>query len=171
MEIALIGGSYTIEGEVTAYQINYYPKGTDDAQAIVRASLHAREIFFDEEGKITGFRFHLKEETTEVIGNYPVISQQEATALLRGKKYITTVPNDFPGTEYIEKVTLRYRSGAEGVFAPYYVFYVRLPEQEKHMQRFPKLQGMTTFGLYYVPAIPQHYVKDMDTWDGTFAGR
>ncbi len=96
------------------------------------------------------------------MGDYPIISAEEAKKLLLNKNYITTVPNEFPGESYIAKTELVYRTGAhEKYFMPYYRFYVELPAAERE-------GGMKTYGAYYVPAVLGSYISNMPVWDGSF---
>lgn len=44
-------------------------------------------------------------------GDYPVISASEAETLLLNGNYITTVPYEIAGKEYISKTELVYRTG------------------------------------------------------------
>ena len=76
--------------------------------------------------------------------------------------YLTTVPYEIPGSEYVKKVELIYRTDEhEQYFMPYYRFYVELPEEEME-------NGRKTYGAYYVPAVDRSYISNMPTWDGSF---
>ena len=96
------------------------------------------------------------------LGDYPIISSDEALELLGEGKYITTVAMyDFPGTEYVGRVELIYRvTDLEEYYIPYYRFYVEIPEGAK--------DGKKLYGAYYVPAVRQEYISDMTVWDGHF---
>ena len=92
-------------------------------------------------------------KTPEKIGDYPVISAEEAKALLLSGEYITDVPYEMPGEIYIKKTELVYRAGEFASYSiPYYLFYVELPE-ENHGE-------LKTYGAYYVPAIDPDYISD-----------
>ena len=76
--------------------------------------------------------------------------------------YITTVPYEMPGGEYICKVELVYRvSHRDEYFMPYYRFYVEMPEGELE-------NGLKDYGAYYVPAVDRAYLTGMPVWDGGF---
>ena len=96
------------------------------------------------------------------LGDYPIISSDEALELLGEGKYITSVARyDFPGTEYVGRVELIYRvTDLEEYYIPYYRFYVEIPEGAK--------DGKKLYGAYYVPAVRQEYISDMTVWDGHF---
>ena len=91
-----------------------------------------------------------------------MITAADAKELLLEGNYITTVPYEIPGEEYLAKTELVYRTGnGEEYFMPYYRFYVELPELERE-------NGLKTFGAYYVPAVSQAYITEMPVWDGSF---
>ena len=99
---------------------------------------------------------------SDKVGDYPIISAEEATDLLLNGNYITTVPCSMPGQEYIAGVDLVYRSGKyEEYFMPYYRFYVELPEQEQE-------DGLKDYGAYYIPAVLAEYLTNMPVWNGDF---
>ena len=102
------------------------------------------------------------EDLSQKIGDYPIISAQEAQELLLQNHFITTVPESFPGAEYIASVELMYRTGrGNEVFMPYYRFLVELPSMQQD-------NGLKTFGAYYVPAVEGRYISNMPLWDGGF---
>ena len=101
-------------------------------------------------------------DLSEKTGEYPVISVQEAKELLLNGNYITTVPYEMPGKEYIARVELVYRKGTyETYYMPYYRFYVEVPYEERE-------NGLKTYGAYYVPAVEGKYLTEMPVWDGSF---
>ena len=88
----------------------------------------------------------------ESMGDYPLISAEEAAALLEEGRCYTSVSEPFPGIEYLARTELVYREGTQAV-APYYRFWVELPSLEKE-------NGLRTFGAYYVPAVRAEYLID-----------
>ena len=99
-------------------------------------------------------------DLSQKIGDYPAISVEEARQLLLNKRYLTSVPFDLPGEEYIAKVELIYRDFYDDEYhLPYYKFWVELPEQQLEI-------GLKTFGAYYVPAIKLEYFSEFpDDWN------
>lgn len=96
------------------------------------------------------------------VGDYPIITAAAAKELLGNGNFITTVPVEMPGLEYVAKFELIYRTGGtEKYFMPYYRFYVELPDME--IKNGPK-----TYGAYYVPAVERKYISNMPLWDGSF---
>lgn len=101
-------------------------------------------------------------DLSQKIGDYPVITAEEARKLLLEKHYITSVPEELPGEEYIARVELIYRTGRlDTVFMPYYRFLVEMPSMEME-------NGLKTFGAFYVPAVRSEYLENLPVWDGRF---
>ena len=107
------------------------------------------------------------------IGDYPIITAQEARELLLQNRFITTAPlddtyhaGDYLDENYIASVELVYRTGRyDEVFMPYYKFLIEL-------QPFPSMRKISgdfkNFGAFYVPAVKQEYLANMPLWDGRF---
>lgn len=95
------------------------------------------------------------------MGDYPIISTDEAYELLLEGHSITSVPYAITDTELIGKVELVYRSSnTEKTFLPYYRFYIELPEMRRE-------DGLTDYGAYYVPAIQEEYIRNIPLWEGS----
>lgn len=105
----------------------------------------------------------------EKLGDYPIISADEAKELLLSGYGQSSVPSDYPAptAETVEHVELIYRRGAmEEVLLPYYRFDVRLPDNPNCGAEL----GLKNYGVYYVPAIAAEYLTDMPTYNGWFIG-
>ena len=101
-------------------------------------------------------------DLSQKIGDYPIITSQEARELLIQRRYITTVPEAFPGEEHIASVELVYRSGRyDEIFMPYYRFLIEITAMQRD-------NGLKTFGAFYVPAVESLYLTNMPLWDGSF---
>lgn len=156
----LCGGDYNIYRE-QGYQIEVYEGAGDLTDQLV--GYHFRRVAFypDEDGKLWMIRFYLS-DLSRKLGDYPIVTVEEAKTLLVEGHYITSVPYELPGLEYVEKVELVYRNGErEGCWMPYYRFYVRLPEMMED-------DGLQTFGAYYVPAVEGRFLTNLPVWDGAF---
>lgn len=95
------------------------------------------------------------------MGEYPIISADEARDYLEQGAYVTSVDRRLTGEETVARVELVYRTGVtEDYFMPYYRFFVELPREERG--------GRKTYGAYYVPAIEHCYLSEMTLWDGKF---
>lgn len=157
--INIYGGDYTYDGE-QRFHISFFDGKGSLEDKIINYNLNYTEFFFDEEDKLGNVTIN-KPNLSQKIGNYPIISSKEAEKLLIDNKYITNVPKDFPGQEYIKKVELVYRGQYEENFVPYYLFYVELNEIQED-------NGLKTYGAYYVPAVEGEYIDNMDIMDGKF---
>ena len=155
-------GDYNFYGE-RSFDIDFFEGGKNLSIAERILNFNFRSIHFacDDEGKLFIVRLY-EHNLTEKLGDYPIVSTDEAKELLTGGYYITSVPYDMPGEEYIAKVELVYRTGDhESYFMPYYRFYVELPEELQD-------NGLKTYGAYYVPAVEGRYIENMEVWDGSF---
>ena len=109
--------------------------------------------------------------TAEYLGDYPVITLDEAQEMLLEGKYITTVPDDYVKDGVISAddiliAELVYRSHpSEKYYLPYYRFYVKLDPGEWFAEEHP---GETEYGGFYVPAVSEEYLSDLTVWDGHF---
>lgn len=118
-------------------------------------------FYCDDEGKLFLARV-FRPDLSQKVGDYPIITLEEAAGLLANGNYITSVPCRMPGTDLIAKAELVYRTGSlEPYFMPYYRFYVELPEMEAE-------DGLKTYGAYYVPAVEESYLSHMPVWEGGF---
>jgi len=158
-QINIYDGDYDIDLQRN-YQISFFDAGKDTTEAIINYNFHRVEFSCDDEGKL--FVASTRQpDLSQKTGDYPIITESEAKDLLLKGNYITTVPYGLPGENYIARAELIYRTGSlEQYFMPYYRFYVELPEEE--------LDGMKTYGAYYVPAIEEKYISNMPLWDGSF---
>ena len=102
-----------------------------------------------------------KFDLSQKIGDYPIITAAKARKLLLKRHYITSVPEELPGEEYIARVTLVYRTSRwDKVIMPYYKFFVEIPSGQME-------NGLKTFGTFYVPAVKSEYLENIPLWDGS----
>ncbi len=144
-----------------SYSVEFFDASGNRTEQIVNYNLNRITFHFDDEGKLFIARI-FQPDLSEKVGDYPIITADEAKELLANGNYITTAPNRLPGMEYVKKVELVYRNdrGSE-YFMPYYRFYVELPDMELD-------NGMKTYGAYYVPAVSEKYISNMSVWAGSF---
>lgn len=154
------GGDYNIYNQ-QGYDIAFYDGKGDRVNRIVNYNFNQAAFYCGDDGKLFLARiFH--PDLSVKTGDYPVISPEDAKALLLNGNYITTVPTELPGQDYIAGVELVYRTGQrEEYYMPYYRFYVELPDMERD-------NGLKTYGAYYVPAVDGAYIANMPLWDGSF---
>ncbi len=160
----IVSGDYDIYGR---YNRSYkaYDASGDNVQDILSYAFCCASFSPDDEGKLSGIQLRDDLAVLEKIGDYPIISIEEAWGRLLDGQYQTSVPYELPGQEYIAKVELMYRSSPmEEVFLPYYRFYVELPEMESVGSEL----GLQNFGAYYVPAIESEYIGNAEIYHGQF---
>ena len=154
------GGEYDLYRQ-QKYSISFFDANGTDTDRILHYNFNETAFYCDDDGKLFLARVHYP-DLSDKIGDYPIISVEEAEKLLESCNYITSVPYEMPGSEYIKKAELIYRTGTqESYYMPYYRFYVELPEEENE-------DGMKTYGAYYVPAVSGEYLANMPVWDGSF---
>ena len=138
-----------------------YDSAGDELEDILNYNFNCVRFYPDDDGKLSLIRIYSGLSCTEKIGDYPIISTDEAYELLLKGNYITSVPYAITDTELICKAELVYRnSRTEKTFLPYYRFYIELSEMQRE-------NGLTDYGAYYVPAIQEEYISNMPLWDGT----
>jgi len=159
-QVNIHGGDYNIDHQ-QGYQIEFFDRSGDQTEQIVNYHFNRVAFYCNDEGKLFLARVFSSALYSKV-GDYPIISAEQAGEQLLNGGYITSVPYDFPGKKYVGKVELIYRTGKhEDYYLPYYRFYVEIPEAERE-------EGMKTYGAYYVPAVESIYLAGMTVWDGSF---
>lgn len=103
-----------------------------------------------------GTIFYDPPQLGEALGEYPLLSQSEAQALLLQGQCLAGAPYAVQSEADIAAVQLCYREGSE-VYAPWYRFWVKLPE-EAQQNCAP---GCTVYGAYYVPAVSGQFATDL----------
>jgi len=104
-------------------------------------------------------RLHL----SQPLGEYPIITSDEARALLLEGFYISTITEmHWPGEKYA-LVELVYRVGMHyDTIMPYYLFRIEIPEYISGRQMgeaWPtRPEELKTFGYWWVPAIQREYL-------------
>lgn len=145
------------DGGAASYARAYvlYDAAGDDLEDILNYTYRSARFYPDGDGKLSLIRIENSLSCGEKMGEYPVITVDEAVDLLSKGCYITSVPYGITDVEGVDKVELVYRnSRTEEVFLPYYRFYVALPEEQVG-------DGLITYGAYYVPAVQEDYLSNM----------
>lgn len=159
----ITGGDYNIYAD-QGHDIEFYDGGGSITQQIINYNF--RRIIFscDSEGTLWRIRY-ARPNLDNKLGDYPIISADEALKMFEEGKYITTVVMwDMPGVEYVRKVELVYRTSKyDDYYIPYYKFYVEILEGT-----MKERTGLNTYGAYYVPAVAPEYIDEMTVWDGHF---
>jgi len=153
------GGDYDIRGR-QIYDLEFFEGSENKIEQIINYNFKRVEF-----GCVNDELFLIriyKPDLSEKVGDYPIITPDEAYELLADGQYASSSPYELPGLKYVKKVELVYRTGQyESYYMPYYRFYVELPEE-------PHEHGLTTYGAYYVPAVVGSYITNMPTYDGRF---
>ena len=164
-QINISGGDYNIYFQ-QSYDIYFYDAGGDDIEQIINYNFYTIRFCCDDDGKLFLIWIYHPDLSLKV-GDYPIITVDEAERLLSAGNYITTVPYEMPGINYVKKVELIYRTSSwEQYFMPYYRFYVEVPDAD--MPVGASKRGIKTYGAYYVPAVEGRYLTDMPVWNGQF---
>lgn len=151
------GGYYDIYAR-QLYHISFFEAGGGIEEQIVNYFFH-RIDFYSGDSNVLHLIRSYQEDLSEKVGDYPIISAQEARALLDEGYYITTVPYTMGEVLSVELV---YRTGgSDEYYMPYYRFLIELPEAELE-------NGLKSYGAYYVPAVQRQYISDLTVWDGKF---
>lgn len=146
-----------------SFDVEYFDGGGSLKQQIINYNFNRVAFYNDDEGKLFLARVYAP-DLSQVMGNYPIITVEEAKELLLAGNYASSVPYDLPKAEEIAGVELVYRTGShEAVWLPYYRFLVDLPEEYR-----PADKTLRDYGAYYVPAVDGRYITNMPTYDGSF---
>lgn len=158
-QINVYSGNYNDQLEQT-YSIEFFDANGSETEQILNYNFNRIAFYCDDSGKLFMARIH-QPDLSQKAGDYPIITSEKAEELLASGNYITNVPDEMPGLEYVRKVELVYHSETyDAYFMPYYCFYVELPGKEEN--------GLKTYGAYYVPAVRGDYISNMPTWNGDF---
>ena len=154
------GGDYNIYAE-QAYDIIAYDATGDTTQRLLSYSFDRASFSCNDDGKLWIIRLG-GADLSQKVGDYPIITPEAAKKLLTEGRYITNVPHELPGAEYVRDVELLYLTGRrEEYFMPYYRFLVELPQEERE-------HGLRDYGASYVPAVEEAYLTGLPVWDGSF---
>jgi hypothetical protein len=158
--ISVYEGDYNIYGKQLYNMFLYEGSGSLTDRII---NYHFNRVYFhpDDYGRLCRIRIE-KTDLSHKVGDYPIISLEDAKELLFDGKYITTVPYILTDKDKVAKAELVYRNGGtEKYYMPYYKFFIELPNENLK-------NGLKDFGVYYVPAVESKYISNMPVWDGSF---
>ena len=145
---AAVQADYTVEGNV--HLTNFvWDAAASPAQQLLFASCGRLSFSAGEGGTI----FYEPPQLGEALGEYPLLSQSEARAMMLQGQCLAGAPYAVQSEADIAAVELCYREGSE-VYAPWYRFWVKLPEEAQQ----DCAEGCTAYGAYYVPAVRGEYI-------------
>ena len=159
-QVDISGGDYTIYAD-QMYSLAFFDEGDSLTDTLLNYNFHRVAFFGNDEGKLFIIRL-FSTDLSEKVGDYPIITPKAAEKLLLEGRYITSVPYELPGKQYVKQVELLYLTGGrEEYFMPYYRFLVELPEGARE-------NGLNIYGAYYVPAVEESCLTGLPVWDGGF---
>lgn len=161
------GGGYDIYGN-QSYMKFYYNGEGDLTEKFLNYNFHRIAFYGNSYGNQLDRIRIFQRDRSQKLGDYPIITVEKARELLLEGKYVTSVPYEVPGEEYVASVELLYSTGEmDEYFMPYYRFYVELPEERDTNQEAQK-RGLLTYGIYYVPAVEEKYLDGKSLWHFNF---
>lgn len=158
--MAIDGGDYNIYRQ-QRYQIAFYDASGSYTDQLLAYNFNPTVFYCNDNGELFLARIY-QPDLSQKVGDYPILSVEEATQQLLQGNCISSVPSDAVPSNEPAKVELIYRTGErEAYFLPYYRFYLELPSMEEG-------DGLKTYGAFYVPAVRPEYLEDVPLWDGSF---
>lgn len=158
-------GDYNIYDQ-QSYSIEFFDSSGDLTEDIINYNFN-RVTFTSDDTEDKLWLINVYEPDLSVkIGNYPIITVDEAEKLLKKGIFITSVPSCYEmNIENVRKVELVYRNTywMDKIYMPYYKFYIEIPELENRFGH-----GLKHYGAYYVPAVESEYISNMPMYDGSF---
>jgi hypothetical protein len=156
-------GSYDIFGRMGRMNYSAFENNGNLTERILNWNFNTISFAPNDMGELWLIRFK-NADLSDKIGDFPIITAEQAQEMLLAGKYITTVPYEFSGEESIAHVELIYRNtGRDEVFMPYYKFLI-----EYESDRIFENEGIRGFGAYYVPAVHSDYWANTPVWSGSF---
>ncbi|MBQ4564775.1 MAG: hypothetical protein IJA48_00340 [Oscillospiraceae bacterium] len=159
--VAEVEQSYNFYGEATLDSCRLYDGSGELRAQILSYHFGSYSFHFTEDGKLESFsKSNDLRYSARLLGDYPIISVEEAEQLLLEGSYFSSVPASELKTgeiraEDVVKAELIYRSGnLSQVYQPYYCFYVQL--RGSYLQA----EGLQSVGCFYVPAVEAEYLTD-----------
>jgi hypothetical protein len=147
-----LSGTYTYEAKKTLSYEAYESSG-NIIERILGYNFNRVQFIPDRDNTLQMINRHFQ-DLSHKIGDYPIITAQTARELLLEKQYTTSVPEEFPGEQYIARIELVYHTGMFAkVYMPFYRFLVEMPTMQID-------NGLKTFGAFYVPAIDREFLYE-----------
>ncbi len=141
---------YSIDGE-KYFSLYAYEKGNTIEQELLNYHFHTVHIATNEKNEITSIWLK-KADLSDKIGEYTIITAEQAEQLLYSGNYTSTLANTFSQNMTIVKTELVYRNTIyDSIYMPCYKFFVQMPHIEG--------DGLHHYDVYYIPAVEQQYLK------------
>ena len=140
-----------------------YDNSDDPVKSILNYNLSFTTFAPNDNGELMCIWLNNPLCASEYLGDYPIITENEATELLINGKYFSSVPNDYIRSgsivkEDIAKTELVYRNNREKYYQPYYKYYVELDPDAFNMA-----ESLKNYGIFYVPAVGSEYLEGYES--------
>lgn len=164
-KITIDGGSYHFDGERGPFDISFYDAAGSPEEDIENYFMNYVTFYGNDDGDLYLIRIYRYDLAGEHIGNYPLITLEEAEEMLKNGDYATSAPiEEGWKPDSYDRVELVYRTGrSDPYFLPYYKFWADITEE---LEREDYINP--TFGAFYIPAVEPQYIEDVPTYDGSF---
>ncbi len=150
----------------TFYEMFVYEQDPDPVKDFLQSQRMTASGSFSPDGTLELLRIDTW-EGYELVGEYPVLKEEEAKQRLIAGEHLSGPEWDFPGEEYIAQTGLVYKTNRTDIAMPYYEFYVELPDE-----RLLDMKNNTTdeevyqeevkvFTTFVVPAIQPDYLEEL----------
>ncbi len=147
-------------GEMNSSYYIYRKSDFPDEDELLSREFDFAELYLDENLSLTGIRRTVMQETAEKVGDYPIISADEALDMLKSGAFLTTVPEEYFTSGSFDgplSVELCYRSESQQqYFMPCYRFTVKLNCSTTTDDGV----SLTSYGAFYVPAVDSVYIDN-----------
>jgi len=148
-----IDGHYNFYGQ-QCFVISFFGAAENITEQIINYNFNKIEFICNHNGELLQIKVY-QPDLSEKVADYPLITLEQAEALLVNGNYITYTGEVFTGKEHIKAVELEYRHAlSDEYFIPYYCFYVELLEKSVSSES-------KVFGTFYVPAVESAYISNM----------
>ena len=150
-----------------------YEGAGDLAQQLVNYSMNTAAFTFFSEGELAGIRLY-RRDLSEKVGDYPIITADQAQEKLAAGGYVKGAAALFPGEEHIVYRELVYPTD-QVLWMPYYRFYAEIGFDQLCYP--PEIYGgkisrdgkpLKAYAAFYVPAIEDRYLGRMPDINGKF---
>ena len=152
-QINIYGGEYMYTGErsIYSYKLSFYDGSGSYTDQLLQYNFYQTEFYFDDNNELNLIIIN-NTDLSNTVGNYPVISADEAEEYLKEGEYGDMFPYDITDESVIADVELvYYYMDFYEYFIPYYKFYVEQPSEYEN--------GLKRYDICYIPAIESKFIE------------
>ena len=159
---------YRQQDGVRGTLFEFFEKGSSDMEKLINFQFNKSTFYPDTKNRLVFFSKR-SPECLEYIGKYPIISSEQAQAMLIDGKYFSiTSLHKFEGPvsikeEMIKDVVITYWpfQESDAFIMPFYRFCVEFPQYKQD-------NGLNRYSYFYVLAIKPEYISDNSIWWNEF---